>query len=36
MHCFKKSSVLLFENMGVMCFKDVKLVILPANYEIYS
>ena len=31
---FKKSSLLLFEKWGVMCYIDVKLVILSANYEI--
>lgn len=33
-HFFKKSSLLLFEKWGVMCYIDVKLVILSANYEI--
>lgn len=31
---FKKSSSLLFEKWGVMCYIDVKLVILSADYEI--
>lgn len=30
----KKSSLLLFEKWGVMCYIDVKLVILSANYVI--
>lgn len=33
-HLLKKSSLLLFEKWGVMCYIDVKLVILSANYEI--
>lgn len=33
-HFFKKSSSLLFEKWGVMCYIDVKLVILSADYEI--
>ncbi len=36
-HIFqKKSSLLLFEKWGVMCYIDVKLVILSANCEIYK
>ena len=33
-HIFQKKFVSLFENWGVMCYIDVKLVFLSANYEI--
>jgi len=33
-HIFQKKFVSLFENWGVMCYIDVKLVFLSATYEI--